>query len=70
MKYTLFRWYLPSLALLCSTNWLAAQTPTDAIMMNQRQSCIALVYEHSSFDEYWEGALLRKNGTIETVNRN
>ncbi|MCB0521079.1 MAG: transporter [Lewinellaceae bacterium] len=47
-----------------------AQTPSDAIMMHQRESCAALIYEHSWFDHYWEGTKLRTNGTIETVKRN
>lgn len=46
-----------------------AQTPSDAIMMTQRESCLAVIYEYSWFDEYWEGTLLRTNGTIETVKR-
>lgn len=46
-----------------------AQTPSDAIMMEKRQSCAAVIYEHSQFDHYWEGAKLRVNGTIETVKR-
>ncbi|MCB0533525.1 MAG: transporter [Lewinellaceae bacterium] len=47
-----------------------AQTPSDAIMMEPRQFCGVLLYDHGSFDQYWEGAKLRKNGTIETVSRN
>ncbi|WP_339792484.1 transporter [uncultured Imperialibacter sp.] len=49
---------------------VAAQTPTDAFMMKQRESCVALIYDMSSFDHYWEGDLLRVNQTIETVTRN
>jgi hypothetical protein len=47
-----------------------AQTPTDEIMMHPGQICVAGIYEHSWFDEYWEGEKLRTNGTIATVNRN
>lgn len=46
-----------------------AQTPSDAIMMKQRESCIGVVYDYQWFDEYWEGTYLRTNGTIETVKR-
>lgn len=46
-----------------------AQTPSDAMMMKQRESCLAVVYDHGSFDEYWEGETLRKNETIATVTR-
>lgn len=46
------------------------QTPMDAIFMQKKFTCIAAIYEHSSFDQYWEGTLLRTNGTIETVKSN
>jgi hypothetical protein len=46
-----------------------AQTPTDAVMMKQRESCFAFVYDRGSFDHYWEGTNLRSNGTIATVTR-
>jgi hypothetical protein len=49
---------------------LKAQTPSDAMMMKQRESCFALTFESGSFDEYWEGTALRKNETIATVSRN
>ena len=47
-----------------------AQTPSDAIMMKQKEACIGLIYENTAFDHYWEGTYLRTNGTIETVKRN
>ncbi len=46
-----------------------AQTPTDAIMMSNGQICIAAIYGHDSWDEYWEGTLLRENGNIGTFIR-
>lgn len=55
---------------LINPNKPLAQTPSDAIMMTNKQSCVGLIYENSSFDEYWEGTTLRSNGTIETVKRN
>ena len=48
---------------------LQAQTPTDAVMMKQKESCFALIYEKGSFDKYWEGTDLRSNATIATVSR-
>jgi hypothetical protein len=48
---------------------LWAQTPFDAVMMKQRESCFALTYEQGSWDEYWEGTNLRENGTVATVSR-
>lgn len=46
-----------------------AQTPADAIMMTQKESCVALIYDMGSFDQYWEGDYLRENQTIATVSR-
>ena len=50
-------------------NKLWAQTPTDAIMMGDGQICIAAIYSRESWDEYWEGTLLRENGNIGTFTR-
>lgn len=47
-----------------------AQTPTDALLMQSGQACVLLDGSYGSFDEYWEGSLLRENQTIATVNRN
>lgn len=58
------------LAFFACSGFLQAQTPSDAIMMRKLETCIGVVYEHSWFDEYWEGERLRTNGTIETVKRN
>lgn len=55
--------------LLCSCFSVSAQTPSDAQMMKKREACIAVIYEHGSFDQYWEGPTLRSNETIATVNR-
>ncbi|MBK8969111.1 MAG: transporter [Lewinellaceae bacterium] len=67
------KYMLPAglLALLsCISPGLRAQTPADAIMMEPRQFCGALLYDRAAFNEYWEGKTLRENGTIETVSRN
>ncbi|HMQ48533.1 MAG TPA: transporter [Saprospiraceae bacterium] len=58
---------LALLSILGST--LMAQTPSDALMMKKKEICIAAMYEHSWFDEYWEGTYLRHNETIATVDR-
>ena len=47
----------------------SAQTPSDAIMMNAEQACILFEYNYGSFNQYWEGTLLRENQTIATVKR-
>jgi hypothetical protein len=49
---------------------VGAQTPSDAIMMKQGQSCFALTYDMGSWDHYWEGADLRVNGNVGTLSRN
>lgn len=46
-----------------------AQTPTDAIMMEHGQICIAAMYSHDTWHEYWEGTLKRDNGNIGTLTR-
>jgi len=46
-----------------------AQTPTDGIMMNKGEICFGAIYNHESWDQYWEGTLLRENGNIGTFTR-
>ncbi|MEO5905938.1 MAG: transporter [Saprospiraceae bacterium] len=58
----------PCLLFLITIN-ISAQTPTDAIMMGRGQVCLAAIYSHDSWDEYWEGTLLRTNGNIGTFTR-
>lgn len=48
---------------------LLAQTPSDAIMMEDGQACLAVIYSHDAWSEYWEGTLLRENGNIGTLTR-
>ena len=56
------------LLLMCITS-ANAQTPIDATLMTKGQICIAAIYSHDSWDEYWEGTLLRTNGNIGTLTR-
>jgi hypothetical protein len=46
-----------------------AQTTTDAIFMKKNEICIAMMYDHGTWDHYWEGADLRTNGNIGTFTR-
>ncbi|MBK8405894.1 MAG: transporter [Saprospiraceae bacterium] len=48
---------------------LKAQTPIDNLMMPKGQICVAAIYSHDSWNEYWEGTLKRTNGNIGTLNR-
>ena len=43
-----------------------AQMPHDAIYMGKNQLCTAVMYGHSSWNEYWENTLKRENFNIGT----
>ncbi|GAB3986246.1 hypothetical protein GCM10028807_03250 [Spirosoma daeguense] len=43
-----------------------AQMPHDAIYMNKGQVCVAAMYGHSSWNQYWENTLKRENLNIGT----
>ena len=45
------------------------QTPSDGIMMKKMEFCGLVSYTNGQFNRYWEGDLLRKNKTIQTVHR-
>lgn len=47
-----------------------AQTPSDALMMKNKELCIAAVFNHDNWDQYWEGNLLRTNGNIGQFKKN
>jgi len=44
-----------------------AQTDIDGLMMAKRNICGGFIYGYSSWNQYWEGSLLRKNENIGTV---
>lgn len=46
-----------------------SQTPTDAFMMKKKELCVAIPYQYSSWDHYWEGTLLRDNPNLGTVSQ-
>jgi len=63
---------LPFIALtllVCTGSVLKAQTPSDALMMKKSELCIAALYQHDTWDQYWEGTLLRENLNIGTLTR-
>ena len=52
--------------------WLApftvlAQMPHDAIYMGKKQLCVAGMYGHSAWSQYWENSLKRENFNIGTL---
>jgi hypothetical protein len=61
--------YLTLIAFL-NTNASMAQTPSDALMMDKNELCIALIYQNDTWDKYWEGTLLRDNQNIGVLSRN
>lgn len=74
MKFTTKRNYMKKtipffLVMHLLAGLLYAQTPMDAVMMKQRQSCFALSYDVGSWDHYWEGDYLRTNGNVGTLAR-
>lgn len=69
-NFTTRKFYFLLFMLVAGSGLVQAQTPSDAIMMKQREACIAVIYDHGAWDEYWEGTLLRSNETVATVNRN
>lgn len=46
-----------------------SQTPWDEVMMGKGEICAAFIYEHSSWNQYWEGSFLRENANIGTFTR-
>jgi hypothetical protein len=57
------------IAYLCLVEVAQTQTPSDALMMKQREFCFATTYEQGSWSQYWEGKQLRTNATIATLSR-
>lgn len=58
---------LLGLILTLTTLQTSAQTDTDAIMMSKNNFCVGAVYQHSSWDEYWEGSFKRTNLNLGTL---
>jgi hypothetical protein len=52
---------------ICLFTTVFAQTDIDAIMMSKNNFCTGPVYTHSSWKNYWEGSLKRKNLNLGTV---
>ena len=62
--------YLPGILIVAITGiWsrATAQMPNDAIYMAKNTACLAVSYNHSAWDKYWENTLLRENLNIGTL---
>jgi hypothetical protein len=46
-----------------------AQTPLDGLMMPKGEICLAIVYENTAWDRYWEGSTIRVNQNIGTFTK-
>ena len=46
-----------------------AQTPLDGLMMPKGEICLAIVYENTTWDRYWEGSTIRVNQNIGTFTK-
>jgi hypothetical protein len=46
-----------------------AQTPLDGLMMPKGEICLAIVYENTTWDRYWEGSTIRVNQNIGNFTR-
>ncbi|MCK8490687.1 MULTISPECIES: hypothetical protein [Spirosoma] len=55
-----------ALALLLMPFAVRAQMPHDAIYMGKNSVCVAAMYGHSSWNNYWENTLKRENFNIGT----
>ncbi len=69
MKPIFIALLLPALLIGAASQKLLAQTPSDALMMEKGQICIAALYTHDTWDHYWEGKLKRDNGNIGILTR-
>jgi hypothetical protein len=54
---------------MCKSIFTNAQTPLDGLMMPKGEICVAVLYENSTWERYWEGTYLRTNQNIGTFNR-
>jgi hypothetical protein len=69
MKKIPYKFFTLSGLTILFGSYLKAQSPTDAIMMEKGKVCLAAIYSHDTWGEYWEGTLKRSNGNIGTLTR-
>lgn len=51
----------------CLAHYSQAQTDADGLMMSKNKFCTGLVYNYSSWQNYWEGSFKRDNANLGTV---
>ncbi|MES2773541.1 MAG: hypothetical protein V4722_05130 [Bacteroidota bacterium] len=51
--------FAATVAVTIASATVFSQTDNDAIMMTQNNFCTGFMYQHSSWDEYWEGSFKR-----------
>ena len=47
--------------------FISAQTDIDGIMMSKNNFCFGAIYQHSSWNKFWEGTFKRENLNLGTV---
>ena len=55
------------LGLLLAPLFLFSQTETDGLFMSKNYLCFGTIYQHNSWNEYWEGSFKRENLNLGTV---
>ena len=55
------------LALLLSPIFMFSQTENDGLFMRKNFFCFGTIYQHNSWNEYWEGEFKRENLNLGTV---
>ncbi|TFF34926.1 hypothetical protein [Mucilaginibacter psychrotolerans] len=69
LRYT-YRYCVGIIACVALSQTVCAQTESDAIMIPKNYLCVAGMYAHNSWDNYWEGTLKRDNLNLGTVSSN
>lgn len=55
------------MCLLLAPLYIIAQTEIDGVMMSKNNICFGTIYQHSSWNKFWEGTYKRENLNLGTV---
>jgi len=66
LKKSALRWFFIVMGTL-GYNAGITQSDQDALMMKKNEFCTGLMYQQSTWDQYWEGTLKRENLNIGTM---